>query len=49
MMEALAADLTLLCLEDVGGMKTRVGVEKPGLLRFAQSVRVEMEYPQEAC
>jgi len=48
MMEALAADLTLLCLEDVGDMKTRVRVEKPGALRFAKSMGVEMEYPKEA-
>jgi len=48
MMEALAADLTFLCLEDVGGMKTRVRVEKPGALRFAKSMGVEIEYSQEA-
>ena len=41
--EALASDLALLCLEEAGGRKVRVRVEKPGAVRFAKSVGVEIE------
>ena len=41
--EALAADIARLCLEDPGVLRARVRVEKPGALRFAQSVGVEIE------
>jgi FolB domain-containing protein len=41
--EALAADLALLCLEEAGVVKVRVRVEKPGAVRFAKSVGVEIE------
>ena len=41
--EALAADLALLCMEEAGIMKVRVRVEKPGAVRFARSVGVEIE------
>ena len=41
--EALAADLALLCLEQAGVMKVRMRVEKPGAVRFAKSVGVEIE------
>ena len=41
--EALAADLARLCLEDPGVIKVRVRVEKPGAVRFARSVGVEIE------
>ena len=41
--EALASDLALLCLEEAGVRKVRVRVEKPGAVRFAKSVGVEIE------
>jgi FolB domain-containing protein len=41
--EALAADLARLCLEDPKVLKVRVRVEKPGAVRFAGSVGVEIE------
>ncbi len=41
--EALAADLAAICLEEPGAQKVRVRVEKPGALRFAKSVGVEIE------
>jgi FolB domain-containing protein len=41
--EALAADLARLCLEEPGVQKVQVRVEKPGAVRFARSVGVEIE------
>ena len=41
--EALAADIAQLCLEEPGVEKVRVRVEKPHASRFARSVRVEIE------
>jgi FolB domain-containing protein len=41
--EALAADLARLCLEDENVQGVRVRVEKPGAVRFARSVGVEIE------
>jgi FolB domain-containing protein len=41
--EALAADLARICLEEPGVQRVRVRVEKPGALRFARSVGVEIE------
>jgi FolB domain-containing protein len=41
--EALAADIARICLEASGVIRTRVRVEKPGALRFARSVGVEIE------
>jgi FolB domain-containing protein len=41
--EALAADLARLCLEEAGVQKVRVRVEKPGAVRFSRSVGVEIE------
>jgi FolB domain-containing protein len=41
--EALAADIARLCLEDERVAGVRVRVEKPGALRFARSVGVEIE------
>ena len=41
--EALAADLALLCLEQAGVMKVRMRVEIPGAVSFAKSVGVEIE------
>lgn len=46
--EALAADLANLCLEDPRIEKVRVRVEKPGAVRFARSVGVEIERGREA-
>lgn len=40
--EALAADIMRLCLEEPGVSSARVRVEKPGAVRFAQSVGVEI-------
>lgn len=45
--EALAGDLARLCLEEPGVQKVRVRVEKPGAVRFARSVGVEIERSQE--
>jgi len=41
--EALAADIAALCLEEPLALAVRVRVEKPGALRFARSVGVEIE------
>lgn len=41
--EALAADIAQLCLEDERVEKVRVRVEKPGAVRFSRSVGVEIE------
>ncbi|OGO13169.1 MAG: dihydroneopterin aldolase [Chloroflexi bacterium RBG_13_68_17] len=41
--EALAADVARLCLQARGVLRVRVRIEKPGALRFARSVGVEIE------
>ncbi len=41
--EALAQDIADLCLAEPGVEKVRVRVEKPGAVRFAASVGVEIE------
>jgi len=41
--EALANDLAKICFEDDGVQKVIVRVEKPGAVRFAESVGVEIE------
>jgi FolB domain-containing protein len=41
--EALANDLAKVCLEEKGVNKVIVCVEKPGAVRFAKSVGVEIE------
>jgi FolB domain-containing protein len=41
--EALAADIVRLCLSAEGVQRAKVRVEKPGALRFAKSVGVEIE------
>ena len=41
--EALANDLARICLEDKGVHKVILRVEKPGAVRFARSVGVEIE------
>jgi FolB domain-containing protein len=41
--EALASDIARLCLEEDNVQAVRVRVEKPGAVRFARSVGVEIE------
>jgi FolB domain-containing protein len=41
--EALASDITRLCLAEPGVERVIVRVEKPGAVRFSQSVGVEIE------
>jgi len=41
--EALASDIARFCLEEPGVIGVQVRVEKPGAVRFAQSVGVEIE------
>ncbi|MDX1600670.1 MAG: dihydroneopterin aldolase [Anaerolineales bacterium] len=41
--EALAEDLAEICLQAPGVARAQVRVEKPGALRFADSVGVEIE------
>lgn len=41
--EALANDLAGICLQEKGTQKVVVRVEKPGAVRFASSVGVEIE------
>ncbi|WP_299028264.1 2-amino-4-hydroxy-6-hydroxymethyldihydropteridine diphosphokinase [uncultured Thermanaerothrix sp.] len=41
--EALASDIARLCLEEPGVVGVRVRIEKPGAVRFARSVGVEIE------
>lgn len=45
--EALAADIARLCLEQPGVQQVRVRVEKPGAVRFSRSVGVEIERSKE--
>ena len=45
--EALAADLARLCLEEPRVERVRVRVEKPGAVRFSRSVGVEIERGKE--
>ena len=41
--EALAGDIAKICLAEPHVRKTRVRVEKPGAVRFSESVGVEIE------
>ena len=41
--EALAADIMKICLDQIGVTGARVRVEKPGAVRFSRSVGVEIE------
>ncbi len=41
--EALAADIARVCLEEPGVQKVRVRVEKPRAVRFSKSVGIEIE------
>ena len=45
--EALAADIARLCLEEPGVQKVRIRVEKPGAVRFSRSVGVEIEHEKD--
>jgi FolB domain-containing protein len=45
--EALATDIARLCLQEAGVTRVRVRLEKPGALRFARSVGVEIERTHE--
>jgi len=45
--EALANDLAKICLEDKGVQRVILRVEKPGAVRFAKSVGVEIERSRE--
>ena len=40
--EALAEDIAAICLAEPGVLKAKVRVEKPGAVRFAKSVGVEV-------
>ena len=42
-LETLAEDIAQVCLEDTRVLKTTVRVEKPGAVRFSESVGVEIE------
>lgn len=44
--EALAADIANICLGNLSVKKVRVRVEKPGAVRFSNSVGVEIERSQ---
>jgi len=46
--EALACDIANICLEQPQVIQARVRVEKPGAVRFAESVGVEILRPQSA-
>jgi len=46
--EALANDLAKLCLQEKGAQKVIVRVEKPGAVRFSNSVGVEIERSRDA-
>jgi FolB domain-containing protein len=41
--EALAGDIAKICLDFRGVQKCRVRIEKPGVVRFASSVGIEIE------
>ncbi len=43
LVEKLAAEIAVLCLQDERVERVRVAVEKPGALRFARSVGVTIE------
>jgi FolB domain-containing protein len=43
LVEKMAAEIAAICLEDPRVERARVRVEKPGALRFARSVGVEIE------
>ncbi len=46
--EALAADIARICLENTHVQRVRVRVAKPGAVRFTQSVGVQIERSRES-
>ncbi|MBN2043624.1 MAG: dihydroneopterin aldolase [Anaerolineales bacterium] len=46
--EALAEDIAQICLAEPNALRVTVRVEKPGAVRFAESVGVEISREQEA-
>jgi dihydroneopterin aldolase/D-erythro-7,8-dihydroneopterin triphosphate epimerase len=48
LVEALAERIAEICLEDPRVQRAKVRVEKPGALRFARSVGVEVDRRQES-
>jgi D-erythro-7,8-dihydroneopterin triphosphate epimerase len=47
LVEKLAAEIAVICLDDPAVERVRVTVEKPGALRFARSVGVTVERRRE--
>lgn len=47
LVERLATEIALLCLQHAGVERVKVRVEKPGALRFARSVGVEITRTRE--
>jgi FolB domain-containing protein len=47
LVEKLVSDIATIILTEFGVKKVRVRVEKPGALRFAQSVGIEIERSQQ--
>lgn len=47
LVEKLATEVARVCLRDPGVEKVRVRVDKPGALRFARSVAIEIERSRE--
>ena len=43
LVEALAGGIAAVCVHDFGAKRVQVRVEKPGALRFAESVGVEID------
>ena len=43
LVERMASEIAAICLEDARVERARVRVEKPGALRFARSVGIEIE------
>jgi FolB domain-containing protein len=43
LVEKLAAEIAAICLDDLSVRRVQVRVEKPGALRFARSVGVEID------
>ena len=44
-LEALAEDIAAICLQEPGAQRVRVRIEKPGAVRSARTVGVEIERP----
>jgi dihydroneopterin aldolase/D-erythro-7,8-dihydroneopterin triphosphate epimerase len=48
LIEKLAAEVARVCLDAPGVTKVRVAIDKPGALRFARSVAVDIERTRDA-